>query len=239
MSTLLTARQVCEQALRKVGSYSINDTGADPDEMREALSWLDLIMAELAGTNNRLFLRPDTVEIPMVNDQRAYSLDIAGLEQGVSYPVKATLHYGGSFLGDIQIATRGEYEVLRQTDVGHPQFIYIDRLNTPVMHVHPTPQSGLLPGHSIRLVVQTLGPDVIPRGAGHALGNASATGLRHAWQRWAIYRLASDLGDGTIRTLPGNKLRTFEAKAGEALAMLQAHEDREHSTPTRAKPWGL
>ena len=56
-----SAYRVAEKALRKIGAFPITDSAADPLEMREALDWLTIIMAELAGRDRVFWLTPATL----------------------------------------------------------------------------------------------------------------------------------------------------------------------------------
>ena len=77
MSKLWKASGICERALRKIGAFSVNDTAADPEELSEALYWLDLAVAELAGTEQCQWLIPTTLSIALTANTPSYDLSTA------------------------------------------------------------------------------------------------------------------------------------------------------------------
>lgn len=223
MSVLFSARSVCEQSLRKVGSYSINDMGADGIELAVALEWLDLNMGQLAGTKEAWWLVKATSTIPLVALQAAYDLNtILPATELAQFPLYAQWDSGNGNRQPVEIVTRQTFEELPDpTTSGQPTLIHIDRLAAPIMRVYPVPATAAV--GSILLTAQTFAPDI----AGSVGGNVPH-GLAAAWQRWIIYRVASDIGDGPVRRMPINDLRAFEAKAGEAMAELIGFNNREH-----------
>ncbi len=223
MSVLFSARSVCEQSLRKVGSYSINDMAADGIELAVALEWMDLNMAQLAGTNEAWWLVKATNTIPLVALQASYDLaTILPAAAQAQFPLYAEWDSGNGNQQPVEIVTRQTFEELPDpTTSGQPTLIHIDRLTTPIMRVYPVPATAAV--GSILLTTQTFSPNI----AGSVGGNLPH-GLAAAWQRWLVYRVASDVGDGPVRRMPLNDLRAFEAKAGEALAALLSFNNREH-----------
>lgn len=93
MSSVLSAGQICALALRAIGAFPAHESAPDGDYLREAMSWLDLIMAELAGTTRLFSLIPQTVGFTLTNGQTTYDLDSAlGADlpiDKVQFPVEA------------------------------------------------------------------------------------------------------------------------------------------------------
>ena len=78
-STLFSARQIAELALRKVGAYTINDDSADYQSLVVALDFLELEIANLAGrTKNQWLIQ--TVEIDLETDVYEYLLSAEKLD---------------------------------------------------------------------------------------------------------------------------------------------------------------
>ena len=97
MSNVYSAKELCERALRAIGAFPVTDSAADGEQLREAMTWLDLILAENAGINKLLFLipSPTLVQFTITNGTGAYDL-IAALGanapvDGVQFPVAAYL----------------------------------------------------------------------------------------------------------------------------------------------------
>ncbi|KKK51568.1 hypothetical protein LCGC14_3113640, partial [marine sediment metagenome] len=206
MSVLFTAKQICEMALQAIGAYSINDTAAEPEHLKRALSWFDLNMAELAGIQRMFWLVPSTLTIALAADKRTYDLlDTLGASapaDGIQFPVEAHLDDGSGNRTPLEILRRDEYEGLAKlTTTGTPDRIYIDRLIEPTMSVYPIPTVST---DKVKLVVQTFAPSFASSRTG-----GSATGLRAAWQNWAVNKLAASLGNGPIRKLPRQEISDY------------------------------
>ena len=126
-------------------------------------------------------------------------------------------------------------------ETGTPTMIYIDRLENPKLRIFPVPSSTDTETWTIFLIVQTFAPDVSPKGVtGQQPNNSVLTGIRQAWQRWAVWQLAHDIGSGPVYALPDTRLQRFEKSADDAKTALLAYENREHeSTPPISGPWGM
>ena len=74
MPKLLTVTEICERALRKIGAYSINDTGADPVHLEEARYWLDMVLGHVSSRKRTWWLVPDTEPVTLVADTATYQL---------------------------------------------------------------------------------------------------------------------------------------------------------------------
>lgn len=230
MSQLFTARKIAEDALKKIGSLSINDDGADPAEMEEALHWLDLEMAFLSGTEPLLWLVPDTIPVPLTGAQKTYKLSTAlGANfpvDGIQFPKHAMLDLGNMNEEPVEIIGRLEYDrIARKDQSGSPTRIFIDRLVEPTMTIWPVIGTGVT-GLSINLTFQTFAPKFSGNGR-------RATGLRAAWQRWAIYQVAAGIGDGTVRKLPDREVTTLRAIAESSRSRLAGFENSDHASPPR------
>ena len=227
MSVLFTAKQICEMALQAIGAYSINDTAAEPEHLKRALSWFDLNMAELAGIQRMFWLVPSTLTISLTANTRTYDLlDTLGASapaDGIQFPVEAHLDDGSGNRTSLEILRRDEYEGLAKlTTTGTPDRIYIDRLIEPTMSVYPIPTVST---DKVKLVVQTFAPSFASSRTG-----GSATGLRAAWQNWAVNKLAASIGNGPIRKLPRPEIKDYLQLAENSKQELLAFENREHES---------
>lgn len=97
MSAVFSAVEICERALRAIGAFPVTDSSADGAQLREAMFWLDLILAENAGTDNILFLLPSPIQaqFTLLNGTGNYDLTNAlgatAPIDGVQFPVAAYL----------------------------------------------------------------------------------------------------------------------------------------------------
>lgn len=229
MSRIFSAREICENALRVIGSLSVNDTAAPKHELDIALRWLDIELAELAGVEEVLWLVPDTLEVPLTATVASYDLDgTLGSDapaDGIQFPKSAKLDHGSGDETDLTIITRREYEDIdNKAQSGTPEKIYIDRLADPKMFIWPV--IGVA-GFKVRLLVQTFGPTI--KGNGQM-----ATSLRASWNKWAINQTAAAIGNGPVRKLPRSEVSDLNVLAERSRRRLLAFENREHTnTPRR------
>lgn len=223
MSVLLTGRTVAERSLRKISAYSINDTGADPEEMREALSWLDMIVAELAGTKKLFWLVEDTIFFDLDAGDGEYDVVT---EMGANAPdndilavTHATLRDSAGIDTPLKMYSRTEYEELDDKDrSGVPCGVYIDRL---------TPMKAKLVGiptvstYDLGLTVITYPPDITLRLGGQA------TGFAPEWNSYLVTRCAAECGDGPVRRLPVTEIRDWRQQAEVLKKELLSFSNRE------------
>lgn len=238
MTVFLSARQICETALRKIGAFSINDTAAQPNHLAEAMRWLALRLDHVSSTRRREWLLSPTVNVPLtVAGQRDYELSIA---VGASWPARgygraiiAWIEDGNGNRDPVTILKREDFEnVCRTDESGQPWHITFDMLEnrdgSPTMSIWPVPATT---NYIVRLIFQTQPADIMPSGvAGDDIDGALSHGLRRTWQLWAVMQLAADLGSGPIRHLPSEFFDRFRAQAKEAYEELDQYEDREPDT---------
>lgn len=236
MSYLFTAKQIAEEALRKIGAYSINDSAADGTELRVALNWLDLIMAELSGTTQIFWLVRNEVNLTLVSDQRSYTLPAAlnaeAPANGIQFINGATLVDQDGNRSDLTILDYQTYNAVTDKNAqGEPTGIYVERLDNPVLYAYPVANfdTSLGQTRTIELSLQTFANTVAADRATTRMASEGALqhGLRLSWQKWAIYELARSLGDGTIRNLPSGRLDRLKDTALMAKKELLAFENRE------------
>ncbi len=95
MSAVLPAVAICERALRAIGAFPVTESAADGEQLREAMSWLDLIMADMAASTKLFNLIPQTISFTLTNGTASYNLNAAlganlPVDQ-VQFPVEAWL----------------------------------------------------------------------------------------------------------------------------------------------------
>lgn len=247
-STLLSARGICELALQKVGAYSVNDEGADHVEMVRSLDWLDLIIAEIAGTDQCVWLVPATISFTWPASTRSDSLaDLAGAAYpptGILYPKSARLRdSNGVLLSELTMLTRQQYENMQdKDDEGQPDSIYIDRLADDAevsASIYRVP--GTDPVYTVDLVVQAYAASVRgTQGDEDQAGNVRH-GFSQEWQRFIVNRLAADIGDGPVRRLDQGTLDKWRAEAAVSFSNCQVYSNREKRAEfdrPRTRRWG-
>jgi len=247
MSRQRTAKEICERALRAIGAFPITESAADGEQLREAMEWLDLIMAEKAGTMRVFSMVSATLDVAITNGTHSYNLNTAlGADlpiDRVQFPIMAWIEDEAGNRSPVDIVTLDRYEkAYNSTATGVPTMIHIDRLApTPTLRIFPPPHEDDEEEYTLKLIVQTYAPNVGPSGVtGTQPSGSILTNFRQAWQRWLILQVASDCGSGPIHKLPQASINNFDRKAGIALAELQGFENREHeNTPPICEPWGM
>lgn len=237
MSLVLTAKQIGERALRAIGAFPVTDSAPDGEQLAEAMRWLDLILAQEAGTGVIFSLIPATLTIAISNGTQTYDLSVAlGADlppDKIQFPVRAWLEDSSGERQELEIVGRAKFEDVADPDeTGRPCMVYIEQLTAiPHLSIYPTPATTDTETYSILLDVQTYAPNVAPTGvSGSQASGTALTNFRQAWQRWMIAQLAHDLGSGPIYKIGEASLNRFGKMAAEARASLLAFENREHTT---------
>jgi hypothetical protein len=241
MSAVFTAAQVASTALRAIGSFPITESAPDGEHLREAMTWLDMLLAEKAGTM-RIFQRvPATLSFPIVNGTQAYNLYTALGSQlpadRIQFVIDAWMQDQSGTRYPIEIVNRQKFETVDlPSETGMPEWIYIDRqqppqVASPTLQIFPTPDVADPTVYTLFLEVQQYAPTVAPGGV---TGTQPQSAVLHAfgvaWQRWMVFQLAHDLGSGPIVKIGEASLTRFEKTATAAMAKLEAFENREQET---------
>lgn len=247
MSKVFTASQICGTSLRMIGQWPITESAPDGEHLREAMTWLDLIMAETAGVDRIWSLVTATLPIILTNGTQKYNLQNSlganlPIDQ-VQFPVGAWLEDQAGNRTPLDIDTLDQFEdVDKMAQTGMPCRLHIDRLPTPTMRVFPTPDVADPNTYTVQLSVQTYAPNVAPAGVtGLQPLTSILTNFRQAWQRWLVYRLAIDIGSGPVQKLPETTLAPWRAEAAASKLRLLSFENREHETspPVCEPAWGF
>lgn len=235
MSKVLNANEICGHALRMVGAWPTSETAPLAEHLREALFRLDLIMAENAGVMEVFNLQLPTIEVTLTNGQQAYSLRALLLTQyppnGIMFPIDASILLPGNNRQPLTIITRDRWDNLDQTSrYGVPVYAYMDRLTTDSMiRLWPFPAASDVTVYKLQLNLQQGAPNVAPAGvSGARAEDTNVTNLRAAWQRYMVYALACDLGDGAINKQPIQRLQRWTKERDDARFRIEVFENREH-----------
>jgi hypothetical protein len=230
-----TATQHAEAGLRRIGAYAVNDAAARPQDMAVALQSLDSLIAELSGVVECFWLVTNTLSLPLTANTPSYDVKAAlGSDwpsQGIEYLREAWIENDAGNRQPITIVTRTKFEShANMAETGQPCEIHIDRI-VPVPSLQPWP---IPPDDTwtLKLIFQQLSPTVagvgpIPRANE---GQSISPGLPAAWNRWAEYALAADVGSGPVRKLPDATTNTWRAIAATSKTDLQAFQNQEHET---------
>ncbi|MER8967715.1 hypothetical protein NKI25_18670 [Mesorhizobium sp. M0808] len=245
MSRVLKAKEICERALRMIGKFPTTESAPDGEDLREALFWLDMVMAEVAGTTRLFFLIPASIRLTLVAGQQPYLLSdeiTAFPDNGFQFPVAAWLEDANGNRTPLEIVARDTWlEKSLLSTPGTPCEVYIDRLPDPTLYTYPTIDATDTDVWTVVLDFQSYAPNVAPAGvSGTRPQDSVETLFRQAWQRWLTYKLCVDIGGGAVVKLPENSLARFEREELKARGALEAFENREHDTePPTVEPFGM
>lgn len=234
MSQVLSNKRIAEAALRKIGSFSINHSAAEPAELEETLFWLDLIVGTMGAIDRPYWLTEKTVSRALTVDTASYDLEnFLGTDKpadGVFFVIAATINDGNGADEPVDIIRRTEYEAIANKNVsGKPDKIYIDRRNVETLKTYPVMGTGA--SYTLNLILQSYPPDMTKNS-----GN-SKHGIPPEWNMWMIKSTAAEIGDGPVRKLPRTERRDIFAEAEILYGKLQAYANREKAGPGRTSRW--
>lgn len=228
MARLLTAAEMAEQALAQVGVFSVYDSGPDAASFDRTLLRLDLLLSETVGSYNFWWFTPVSEEISVNVNQVEYDLN-ALLDSDLQFIQHAFLVRNGKQTELTQLR-RSKYDemIVDQPAPGTPTACYIDRNNSPTLHLVP---ASSLEGDMLLLTGQKYSPDVT-QDAGQIAHEFPA-----AWQRALLLQLSADIGSGPVIKLPRDELQDLKKDAGTAFRRLDAYNNREQvRKPRFVKP---
>lgn len=211
MSAELSSGRIVEHALRQIGAYSTNDTGPDPAHSRVGLERLDMLVAELASTEDLPWLTTASVSVAMVADQSVYPL--TGIEH-----VTAVRRQRTGYLEPVELVRLGDF-LLLDGATGDPDAVTVTRDPDLSLVVWPVPDTAQV-GITLLVTGQAYAADLVA-GFGR-----DAHGMPNGWARFLIYLLAADLGAGPIHMLAPGIIQSFEQRAAALKARLMAHSSR-------------
>lgn len=233
MSTVLSSRELCNRVLRKIGAFPITESAADGELVQETLYWLDLALAELPGTARRFWMVSDTVSFPLTSGVQSYDLKEklgdSWPEEGLEHVVEAWLQNSTGSRLPLEIVRRHDFEAQSKPAAsGTPCIVYIDRVAEPTLQVYPVQATD---DWSVYLILQKLGPNVAmttPTPGGERL--EARLDIPAAWQRWAIFQVSADVGDGPIRKLASSTINEWRGVSRATMAELEAFQNQQHET---------
>ncbi len=229
MARMMEVREVCERALRKIGAYSIRDTGADAAELAEARYWLDMVVGHVStGRRRSWWLVEQTVPLTLVAATTAYDLtDLLDLDAPIAHVITVTaVETVSGRRTPVDIARRWMWEERDVDESGPPAMVYIDRGREPTLNVWPTPVAPV--AHRLDMVIQRESPDLTAGAVTEKL-----TKFRDAWNLYLVTALAAQIGNGPVRKLPQDEVRDMKVEAERLLFDLEAFDAQEQANEPR------
>ena len=229
MARQLTVTQICERALRKIGSFSIRDTGARTIEMAEAREWLDLVIGHVASLKRTWWLVPATLRLTLADGVTEYSLseNLTGAPSVQHVVALYTVDLATGERAPLDICRRQEWEERDATlSAGRACMAWIDRSRDPVLHLHPAPPDPVTQG--IDVVFQTFAAD-----QARGTYTQKIEDIRDGWGLYLVTALAAEIGDGPVRKLPQDEVRGMKRDAQKLYDDLAAYDDHEQADEPR------
>lgn len=229
MSRLLSVSEVCERALRKIGSFSMADTGARADEMQEAMFWYDMVVGHVASLRRTYWLIPATRNITVTAGVSSYLLrtSVSTSPQVQSMVAVNRVALTGGERSDIPIVRRTEFEERSGLPTtGEPNFVWVDRTRDPTLHIFPAPPTPVT--YSLDLTYQTFAPNQVGSSP-----TTSVDGWRDSWNLFLITRLAAELSDGPVRKHAADEVRALREEAEKLYHELADYDGHEGESPRR------
>lgn len=228
MAGALTIGQICERALRRIGSYAINDDGARQVEIEEARYWLDLIVGHVAARRRTWWLVPQTAALTLLAGQSSYPLAASlGTLAGVQHVVDVwAIDTQSGQKRAVTIARRDEWDARQPSESDLPAMVYVDRTDDPTLHVWPTPPDN--PRFTLAVTFQRFSTDM--RQGQLSTGMPD---LRQTWNLYLITALAYEIGNGPVRKLPADEVDEHKRRAAELLRDLEDYDGQEQAGQPR------
>lgn len=229
MSAVLSAVEICERALRAIGAFPVTDSAADGEQLREAMTWLDLIMAEVAGTGKLFNLIPNTISLNLINGTSRYDLNTAlganlPIDQ-VQFPVQAMLmvpqgtsivSFSGSIPGSFAVG-QGISDLTGPTNI--PPGAVIAAINAAAKQMMLSSPSTVGSGDSLSVATSPTPTTIVSSGTINGVGQIAGTSMYHRREvpllhrdRWKEIHRPNEFGHpraAFIDRLPAPALEIF------------------------------
>ena len=232
MSLTLSPSKIALLALRRIRHVSWFETGGEGPALSIALEHLDMLMAQIAGTERLWWLVK--VDVPVEIDADTEEYDLAGILNPDAQDVIEVAWIAENGRRDplCMYRLRDWNEIEDRTyRVGtRPEGVYVEHTSTSKMRLYPIPTEA----GTVTLTIQAMAAD-ISSGAEDAQHGAPA-----AWQRYFVLALAADIGAGPIERLGETEINRLLTQAREAKMDLLARGRRENvKRPRMIRPWDV
>ncbi|KAA5605429.1 hypothetical protein F1188_11040 [Roseospira marina] len=231
MAAILDAGAIATQALRAIGHLAPIDSAADAAEHQIALTWLDIVLAELAETERLWPLVPTAQAVPLVAGQDSYRLAMHVVPQ-FAVVTRLGLRDAAGRETPVALVRRADWDAIDdKTAVGMPEAAHLLDDEAQTLRLWPTPADA---NRTLVVTGQRHSADITTR-----RGGSVPHGLSPGWNRFLIKAVAAEIAGGPVLTLPVGERDRLRAEAMDAKARLLAHRGREQvDRPRRVRPWG-
>lgn len=229
MSLTLSPSAIAVLALRRVRRVAPFETGGEGPHLSIALQHLDLVMAELAGTERLWWLTRIDQELAVEAGQQEY--DLSGIQSPDPQDIIRAVWVDTTQRREPICLYRQEQwdeiddRLYRQAAT--PEGAYVERTPASKLWLYPIPTED----GALHMTQQVIASDIT---------NASAdpSELPAAWQRYFVLALAAEIGSGPIERLSEQEINRLIQQAANAKNILLARHRRENvRRPRFVQPW--
>ncbi len=226
MPTILTAKQVAENALKTIGAFPNTQTQADAGDLRTTLMWLEMILNTFSG------YRPvasmwRTIDIPVEEGIGDYLLSDYDDDAGTQHVFSVSMVDQMGNVDPLEIVYESKALEENLVNVSTPSRAMATRTVDPVLRVFPAPAAQhVQAGKVFRVRIQTFHTKIESQGNGD-----TELLLRPSWYLWLTKKLSYEIGGGPVRRLPDYELKRFEMDA-DKLENLLLSRDGKGSSPS-------
>ncbi len=231
MSKQFSVRGICELALQVVAEYSVHDQAADADSLKRTLDWFEVSAAEIYGTEETLWVAEENALIDIPANPNPFDFVTAAgpdvIDPGRFQIAKEALYVDKNTnrRWPLTFMWRQEWESIESPTVsGTPSHIYIDRRELlPRAYLYP---NVVVENYQLGLSYYTTSPTYTVRGAHEFPGS---------WQKYIALKVAREIGDGPVVTLPDSQLDRLDKRIQRSHEALTGKANRQTRTVKRVR----
>lgn len=239
MPTLLSAKQISEHALRKIGRFPTTQDQADAGDLHIAMGMLEFVLQDFFGQSS-VASAWGTLQIPLLSSLAEYELkqfSSGFAAAGVQFVYAAELvEVASDQKSPLDILNEEKFFQRTFSDTGLPNAIYVNKGPDTAgekMLINPMLGPDVADGsYKVYLQIQTFATK-ISENTGAPLLN-----IRPTYYLWAISKLAYQLGTGTLRRLPKTETDQFKVDYEEMETKLTGFDGSENDNQPFTPPWG-
>jgi hypothetical protein len=226
MSRTFSAAEVVQMAAWKAQVVGPAKS-LDQQRLNTGLRYLDMLVAEIAGTSNHFWEAPGPQSIPLVADQASYAFSL--LDTSLQFFHKAWVRTSNGEDTPLTLLNEREWaDVGNKSQSGVPDRIWIDH---GASKIYPYPIIGTNSTHTLYILGYGFPSDLTKT------NGTVAHGLPDAWQRYLVTRLALDVGDGPLIKAPASDRDRWDREARSLLKDLNGYNNRRNRKPFAARSY--
>lgn len=228
MSRTFDSSEIVTLAARVCQVIGPNVTGLDQQRLAIGLQFLDMVVAEVVGTDSLFWEATGPREITLVADQPSYNIATLLSSDAPQFVHRAFVRDSSGYDSPLTFLSREQYDDLSDKDAsGVPDRIYIEHGKSLA---YPYP------------VVAASGYSVFLDSYGFSRDLTKSTGsiphdLPNSWQMNLVYRLAAVIGDGPLIKAPQGDRERWDKKIRETGDVLAGYANRRNRPTGFVRPY--